>query len=42
MREALFKLRNEGFLDVESKSGWFVRPIDLARLDQLYELRTVL
>ena len=42
VREALFKLRNEGFLDVESKSGWFVRPIDFARLDQLYDLRTVL
>ena len=26
VREALFRLRNEGFLDVESKSGWFVKP----------------
>jgi DNA-binding GntR family transcriptional regulator len=42
VREALFKLRNEGLLDVESKSGWFVRPIDFARIDQLYDLRTVL
>ena len=42
MREALFRLRNEGFLDVESKSGWFVRPIDFGRLDQLYDLRIVL
>jgi hypothetical protein len=25
VREALFRLRNEGFLDVESKSGWFVQ-----------------
>lgn len=32
VREALFRLRNEGFLDVESKSGWFVRPIDFGRL----------
>jgi len=26
VRETLFRLRNEGLLDVESKSGWFVRP----------------
>lgn len=42
VREALFRLRNEGFLDVESKTGWFVRPIDFGRLDQLYDLRIVL
>jgi DNA-binding GntR family transcriptional regulator len=42
VREALFRLRNEGLLDVESRSGWFVRPIDFARLDQLYDLRVVL
>lgn len=42
VREALFRLRNEGFLDVESKSGWFVKPIDFERIDQLYDLRIVL
>lgn len=42
VREALFRLRNEGYLDVESKSGWHVRPIDFGRLDQLYDLRIVL
>ena len=42
VREALFRLRNEGRLDVESKAGWFVRPIDFNRLEQLYELRVVL
>jgi DNA-binding GntR family transcriptional regulator len=42
VREALFRLRNEGFLDVESKTGWFVKPIDFGRLDQLYDLRIVL
>jgi DNA-binding GntR family transcriptional regulator len=41
VREALFRLRNEGFLDVESKTGWFVRPIDFARLEQLYDLRVI-
>jgi len=42
VREALFRLRNEGLLDVESKSGWFVRPIDFGKLEQLYDLRVVL
>ncbi len=42
VREALFRLRNEGMLEVESKTGWFVRPIDFSRLDQLYDLRVIL
>ncbi len=42
VREALFRLRNEGFLDVEAKLGWFVKTIDFAKLEQLYDLRVVL
>jgi DNA-binding GntR family transcriptional regulator len=42
VREALFRLRTEGFLDVEPKLGWFVKPIDFAKLEQLYDLRVVL
>jgi DNA-binding GntR family transcriptional regulator len=42
VREALFRLRNEGLLAVEAKSGWYVLPIDFTRLDQLYDLRIVL
>jgi DNA-binding GntR family transcriptional regulator len=42
VREALFRLRNEGLLAVESKSGWTVREIDFARLDELYDLRVLL
>ena len=42
VREALFRLRSEGLLEVESKTGWFVRPIDFTRIDELYELRIVL
>jgi DNA-binding GntR family transcriptional regulator len=42
VREALFRLRNEGMLDVESKSGWFVRPIDFGKLEELYDLRVIL
>jgi len=42
VREALLRLRNEGLVEVEAKTGWFVRPIDFDRLDQLYDLRVVL
>lgn len=42
VREALLRLRNEGFLAVEAKTGWFVKPVDFGRLDQLYDLRVVL
>ena len=42
VREALLRLRSEGFLDVESKTGWFVRPIDFGRIDALYDLRVIL
>jgi DNA-binding GntR family transcriptional regulator len=42
IREALLRLRNEGLLDVDRRSGWFVRPIDFDRIEQLYELRIVL
>jgi DNA-binding GntR family transcriptional regulator len=42
VREALFRLREEGLLGVESKLGWYVRPIDFERLEQLYDLRVVL
>ena len=42
VREALFRLRNEGFLEVEPKMGWYVKPIDFAKLEQLYDLRIVL
>ena len=42
VREALLRLRNEGFLGVESKLGWHVLPIDFDRLEQLYDLRVVL
>jgi len=42
VREALFRLRNEGLLAVESKSGWYVRPIDFGKLEQLYDLRIIL
>lgn len=42
VREALFRLRNEGYLEVEAKTGWFVRAIDFDTVEQLYDLRVVL
>ena len=42
VREALFRLRNEGFLAVEAKTGWFVKPLDFGKLDELYDLRITL
>lgn len=42
VREALFRLRNEGFLMVEPKTGWSVRPLDFGKLDELYDLRITL
>jgi len=42
VREALFRLEREGYLEVHSKSGWSVRALDFELLDQLYDLRVVL
>jgi DNA-binding GntR family transcriptional regulator len=42
VREALFRLEREGYLEVHSKSGWSVRALDFALIDQLYDLRVVL
>lgn len=42
VRDALYRLKREGYLEVGFRSGWSVRPFDFARLDELYDLRTVL
>jgi DNA-binding GntR family transcriptional regulator len=42
VREALFRLEREGYLQVHAKSGWSVRPLDFDLLDHLYDLRVVL
>ena len=42
MRQALYKLQREGFLDVNFRNGWEVRPLDFAQIDALYELRILL
>ncbi len=42
VRQALYRLQREGFLDVNFRNGWEVRQIDFAQLDALYELRVLL
>jgi DNA-binding GntR family transcriptional regulator len=42
VRDALYRLQREGFLEVEFRSGWKVRDLDFAYFDDLYDLRTVL
>lgn len=42
MRDALYRLQREGFLQVEFRRGWKVRNLDFAYFDDLYDLRIVL
>lgn len=42
MRDALFRLQREGYLEVGFRRGWKVSTLDFERLDQLYDLRIVL
>lgn len=42
VREALFRLQREGYLDVTARSGWVVRPLDFELFEHLYDLRIVL
>lgn len=42
VRQALFKLQQEGFVEVLFRSGWRVLPFDFNRFEELYDLRMVL
>ncbi|MTD27461.1 GntR family transcriptional regulator [Erwinia sorbitola] len=42
VRQALFRLEREGYVDVWFRSGWQVRQFDFAYFEELYDLRTVL
>ena len=42
VRDALYRLKREGYLDVAFRSGWNVKPFDFDRFDELYDLRIVL
>lgn len=42
VRDALYRLQREGYLEVGFRRGWTVKPLDFARIDDLYDLRIVL
>lgn len=42
MRDGLFRMQREGYLEVGFRRGWKVSPIDFDQMDQLYDLRIVL
>lgn len=42
VRQALFRLEREGYVDVYFRSGWQVRQFDFAYFEALYDLRIVL
>ncbi|MEH6492373.1 GntR family transcriptional regulator [Halopseudomonas sp.] len=42
VRDALYRLEREGYLEVGFRRGWSVKPLDFARIDELYEVRITL
>ncbi len=42
VRSALYRLKHEGYFEVQFRSGWSVRPFDFVRFDELYDLRAIL
>lgn len=42
VREALFRLEQEGYIQVSSRSGWSVKPFDFEYFENLYDVRVIL
>ncbi|TWC65042.1 GntR family transcriptional regulator [Pseudomonas sp. SJZ103] len=42
VRQALYRLEREGYLEVYFRSGWQVKPFDFAYFEELYDVRIVL
>lgn len=42
VRQALYRLEKEGYLQVYFRSGWQVKPFDFAYFEELYDVRIVL
>ncbi|MCF5649865.1 GntR family transcriptional regulator [Pseudomonas syringae] len=42
VRQALFRLEQEGYVEVYYRSGWQVRPFDPRHFEELYDVRVVL
>jgi DNA-binding GntR family transcriptional regulator len=41
VRDALYRLKREGYVDVAFRSGWTISPFDFARFDEFYDLRII-
>lgn len=42
IRQALYRLQQEGFVEVSFRSGWQVRPLNFRYYEELYDVRIVL
>ena len=42
VREALYRLEHEGYIDVSARNGWSVKPFDFTLFENLYDVRIVL
>lgn len=42
VREALYRLQREGYVEVLFRSGWQVKPFDFRQVEELYDLRITL
>ena len=42
VREALYRLAQEGYIQVSSRNGWSVKPFDFEYFENLYDVRVVL
>ena len=42
VREALYKLEREGYIQVSSRNGWSVNPFDFESFESLYDVRVIM
>lgn len=42
VREALLRLQRDGYVEVQFRNGWLIRPLDFKSLENLYDVRIVL
>lgn len=42
VREALYRLEREGYIDVSARNGWSVKPFDFGLFENLYDVRIIL
>lgn len=42
VREALLRLEREGFVELNPKTGWSVKPLDFEHFEHLYDVRVIL